>query len=365
MTNIKKLGVFGLVTILVLTTLTTIPTPAFCQEPIEPESVIQGRNILVYKTNIYENLPKEGEGIRLGIYQGETAVGTEQAIQENLDRLEEIAEQASHYDVQLLSFPELYLSGYALDPKLAKELAQEKDGPAIKRVQEVAKKYNMAIIFPYPEVVHESDGAKYYDAIALIGPDGTLLEDYHKTHLYGDAERLNWSFGWSDYPVLMVKGFPVGILNCYEAEFPELSRILALRGAKLVVIPTAADNYYTLPSGQRSKVPYPDISELLIPANAYQNNIFCAYSNRRGHEHVGKNEWHYRGNSIICGPHGDVIVAADHEQETLLIADIVPQYYGPTHPAEDHTYLKDRRPELYGELVKEEVEFGGGYTYPD
>jgi len=174
-------------------------------------------------------------------------------------------------------------------------------------------------------------------------------------------------------------GFPVGVLNCYEYEFPELSRILALNGAKLIVGPTAADNYYTLPDGQRSAVPYPDTSTLLIPANAYANNIFFAYANRAGYEQRGGNEWHYRGNSIVCGPHGDIIVAANHEQDTLLIADCVPAYYGMTHPAPDYFYLKDRRPELYGQLVSETADFldlstseftldtdflEGGFTYP-
>ena len=91
-------------------------------------------------------------------------------------------------------------------------------------------------------------------------------------------------------------------------------------GAKLIVGPTAADNYYRLPDGQRSSVPYPDISKILIPANAYANNIFFAYANRCGYEQRGEDQWHYRGNSIVCGPHGDIIVEANHEQNTMLIA---------------------------------------------
>ena len=61
---------------------------------------------------------------------------------------------------------------------------------------------------------------------------------------------------------------PVGLLNCYEAEFPELSRLLALRGAKLLVIPTAADAWAQLSNGERTDRPYPDVSRTLIPAHA-------------------------------------------------------------------------------------------------
>ncbi len=118
-------------------------------------------------------------------------------------------------------------------------------------------------------------------------------------------------------------------------------------------------------NGKRSDVPYPDISRLLIPAYAYANNIFFAYSNRAGYEHRGKGQWHYRGNSIVCGPHGDIIVAANHEQDTLLVADCVPAYYGDTHPEPAYNYLKDRRSASYGELMAPTADFmTGGYRYP-
>jgi predicted amidohydrolase len=334
---------------------------------------------LQFKVSIYGELPSEGSGIRLGIYQAQADCG-EGATDKNIERMEEAVQIAKAYNVQLLSFPELYVPGYTLDPDEAKQVAEFKDGPSITRAREVARENNMALILPYAEKVEDAQGnMHYYDSIAVISENGELLDSYHKTHLYGQQERDNWSFGDSDYPVHAIFGFPVGVLNCYECEFPELSRILALNGAKLIVGPTAADNYYTLPDGDRSDVPYPDISTILIPANSYSNNIFFAYSNRAGYEQRGGNEWHYRGNSIVCGPYGDIIVAANHEQDTMLIADCIPAYYGMTHPAPDYYYLKDRRPELYEQLVSETADFldlstseftldtdflEGGFTYP-
>ena len=343
------------------------------------KSVEDSYRKLMIRTSIYEEVPNRGTGIRLGIYQAQADCG-EGATTKNLKRLEEAVKTAKKWGVQLLSFPELYIPGYTLSPEAAAKVAEYKTGPSITKACELAKNYNMALIVPYAERVSQTDGTeKYYDSIAVINEKGELLNSYRKTHLYGQQERDNWSFGTSDYPVYNIFGFPVGVLNCYEAEFPELQRILALNGAKLIVAPTAADNYYTLPDGQRSEVPYPDISELLIPANAYANNIFFAYSNRAGYEKRDNNEWHYRGNSIIAGPHGDTLVSANHEQDTLLIADCVPAYYGMTHPAPAYYYLKDRRPELYGPLVSNEAKFldtttsptdldtdffKGGFTYP-
>ena len=334
---------------------------------------------LQYKMSIYDEVPKLGSGIRLGIYQIQAACG-EGATEKNMKLLEEAVKLANKYDVQLLSFPELYVPGYTLSPEMARKVSEYKDGPSITKARKLAKEYTMALLVPYAEKVNEKDGViHYYDAIAVIDEKGELLNSYRKTHLYGQQERDNWSCGVSDYPVYNIFNFPVGVLNCYECEFPELQRILALNGAKLIVGPTAADNYYRLPDGKRSAVPYSDISKLLIPANAYANNIFFAYSNRSGYEQRGEDQWHYRGNSIICGPHGDIIVAANHEQNTLLIADCIPAFYGMTHPAPKYYYLKDRRPALYKELDSENADFldttdnpinldtdffEGGFEYP-
>ncbi len=344
--------------------LILLSSPLFAQRPILPKTVVNLEKELVYRMNIYSSLPKKTEGIRLAIYQNRDKVGTKEAMEYNFRHLEMAIKAAKKFDAQIISFPELYLTGYALDPKLARELAEFSDGPFIQRAQEIARKNNIAIVLPYAEKAKDKEGnMHYYDAIALINEKGELLESYRKTHLFALAERLNWSAGNGPYNVYEINGFPIGILNCYEAEFPELQRILALKGAKLIIIPTAADNYYTKPDGQRTKVPYPDISTLLIPASAYTNNIFVAYSNHTGYERLGKDHWLYQGNSVIADPHGKLLLTAHHLQTTLLIADIVPKAYGPTHP-EDANYLKDRRPRLYKELTKLRVPFDGGFYYP-
>jgi len=371
--------------VLAALTVVLVALPVVAQEescdgtPGYRKSVTDSYRKLQVRTSIYPGTPPEGAGIRLGIYQAQAACG-EGASEKNMARLEEAVKTATKYGVQLLAFPELYVPGYTLSPEAAKEVAEFKDGPSITKAREIAKNNNMALIVPYAEKVKEPDvSMKYYDSIAVISEKGELLDSYNKTHLYGQQERDNWSFGNSNYPVHAIFGFPVGVLNCYECEFPELARILALKGAKLIVGPTAADNYYTLPNGERSKVPYPDVARLLFPAYAYANNIFFAYANRCGYEQRGKDEWHYGGNSIVCGPHGDVIVEASHQQDTLLVADCLPAYYGMTHPAPKYYYLKDRRPKQYEELISPTVDFlnigatdvnlktdflKGEYTYP-
>lgn len=299
------------------------------------------------------NPPAVGEGIRLALWQGTGAAGTPEAVSENLARLEAVAALASSHDSQLLAFPELYLSGYSLTPALARQLAEPVDGASMQRVAAAANRFGLAIVCPYPERAVVGGQERFYDAIALFGADGALLRNYRKTHLWGPDEKLCWTPGYLSpeegqaFSVHAVHGVQLGLLNCYEAEFPELTRRLALLGAQVVLIPTAADAWARLSDGSLTDRPYPDISRTLLPAHAFENRCFVAYANRCGEETVrGVEMASYLGNSLICGPHGDVLVAARPEP-TLLLADCLPSDYGETHPTGTR-HLEDLRTDLLG-----------------
>ncbi|MCX5932395.1 MAG: hypothetical protein NTW83_11355 [Cyanobacteria bacterium] len=187
--------------------------------------------------------------------------GTPEVVIENLERLEAISTVAASHQVQLLAFPELYLSGYALSPETAWRLAEPLNGPSLQLV---------------------AGRECLYDAIALFDSGGTLLRNYRKTHLWAPDEALLWTAGYRDaeegdaYTVQRVNGFPLGLLNCYEGEFPELTRLLMLAGARLVLIPTAADAWMLLSDGRRTDRPYPDVSRTLLPAHAFSSQCFVA-----------------------------------------------------------------------------------------
>ncbi|MFM7269249.1 MAG: carbon-nitrogen hydrolase family protein [Cyanobium sp.] len=296
--------------------------------------------------------PAPGEGLRLAIWQGSGDAATPEAVAANLQRLEVVCALAAGHGAQLLAFPELYLSDYIVTPELARRLAEPVDGPSLQRVAAAARRHGLAVACPYPERALVAGQERFYDAIALFGADGSLLRNYRKTHLWGPDEKRCWSPGYEHaeegpaFTVQTINGIGVGLLNCYEAEFPELTRALALRGARLVLIPTAADVWAQLSDGSRTDRPYPDVSRTLIPAHAFSNACFVAYANRCGEERVnGVVMAAYLGNSIVCGPHGDGLVAARPEP-TLLLADCIPGEYGPTHPAGTR-YHADLRPELY------------------
>lgn len=328
---------------------------------------------MIYLTRIKEKAPEHGKGIRLAIYQnGGGPVGDTDAINYYLNKMEEAVVAAKKFDSQLISFAELYLTGYAVSPKEAHSLAETCDGKNLKRVAGIARENEIAIICPYPEKATVNGQTHYYDSMVLLDKNGNLLKNYRKTHLWGPDEGKIYSYGYcyeeegQAYTVHEVNGFRIGLLNCYEAEFGELTRILALKGAQLVVIPTAADVWTLLSTGERTKIPYPDVSRNLIPAHALENIIFVAYCNRAGIE-TRKNKngedveiGLYLGNSVIADPHGNVLLHPNNE-ETLIIGDCIPDDYGPTHP-EKTNYLKDRRPSIYKQLIAERVHYEN-YTY--
>ena len=320
------------------------------------------------------NPPKKGEGIRLAVYQTQAGLsGSKEAIAQSLEILRNGAMVAKNsYQAQLISFPELFLSGYAFASRdAAHKLCMDVDEVA-KLVAPIAKEVGIAILCPYPEKGMVDNQECYYDAMILVDEKGNVLKNYRKTHLWGPDEQHLWSFGYSHksegeaYSVVKVNDFPMGVLNCYEAEFAELTRTLVTKGAKLVVIPTAAD-IKAIVEGKWTKQTYPDISKNLIPARSLENEIFVAYNNYTGMGYIEENgekidEVKYLGNSIIADPHGQIMSAARQEDEIILIADCVPSDYEPVHPCRTN-YIKDRRPSLYNQLILQEIEYDD-WTYP-
>ena len=240
-------------------------------------------------------------------------------------------------------------------------------------VAKTAARYGMAIVCPYAEKATVEGKTRYYDSMMLFDRDGKRLRNYRKIQLWGDDEKSNWWYPYVDdpedaYAVNPVNGINVGMLNCYEAEFPELSRILALKGAQLVVIPTAADVGTLDAEGTWTDWAYPDVSRTIIPSDAYLNKMFVAYANHALWEKRsdGALVGVYLGNSVVADPYGQLLVAADNV-ETLLITDCVPGNYTYSHPEGQSDYIKDRRPNLYSQLVSRTATLpdGSTYTYPE
>ncbi len=258
----------------------------------------------------------------ISLYQMQPVSGDAAA---NLAKIAEAAEAASGMGAELLVTPELGVSGYGLTPEHFSEIAVERDGEIIGALCDIAAEFELAICAGFPE----RDGSVVYNSAVLARPDGSC-EFYRKGHLYGDGERASFTPG-ADVPhVFDLFGIRTGMLICYDVEFPEYVRTLALAGAELVLVPTA------LPRGEISR----RVADLVVPTRAFENGVFLVYADLCGEE--GK--FSYGGRSAIIGPDGDELARAGMH-EALLVARLDPTAYDECR--RQNPYLADRRPGLY------------------
>ncbi|GKQ40126.1 carbon-nitrogen hydrolase family protein [Streptomyces sp. A012304] len=249
------------------------------------------------------------------------------SIAENLKVLDAAAARAAAAGAGLLAAPEMFLTGYAIGDDIAR-LAEPADGESADAVAEIAGRYGIAVAYGYPE----RDGATVYNSAQLVSADGTRLANYRKTHLFGCFERDHFTPGEQPVVQAELNGMTVGLMICYDVEFPENVRAHALAGTDLLVVPTAQMH------------PFQFVAESMIPVRAFENQMYVAYVNRVGQE----GEFEFVGLSTLAGPDGVARARAGRAEE-LVLADTDPVALAASREA--NPYLKDRRPGLYRSLV--------------
>jgi len=244
----------------------------------------------------------------------------------NLARIEAVLRDLEPR-VDLVVFPELYLTGYNLGLRLG-SLAEPLDGAMLGCLADMARRHETALIVGFPERA----GRSLYNSAAVVDERGRLAGVYRKIHLF-DQERETFTAG-QDPLVVRLKSVPVGVCICYDLEFPEMARMLALEGAQLIAVSTA------------NMRPWEEHQDVYCRSRAMENQVFVAVANRVGTE--GSVE--FFGRSVIVGPMGEKLAQAPDGQEavvaaTLRMADVGEARKGAV------SYLRDRRPDRYGRLA--------------
>ncbi|MGC7839378.1 carbon-nitrogen hydrolase family protein [Pseudomonas wayambapalatensis] len=243
----------------------------------------------------------------------------------NLERLQQQAQLAAARGAQLLVCPEMYLSGYNIGADAVQRLAEPEDGPSAMAVVEIAQAQRIAIVYGYPE---RAEDGSIHNSVQLIDAHGRSLCNYRKTHLYGELDRSMFSPGANHFPVVELDGWKLGLLICYDIEFPENARRLALEGAELILVPTA------------NMTPYDFVCQVTVRSRAQENQCYLVYANYCGSE----GEIQYCGQSSIIGPDGSLLAMAGRE-ECQLLADIERERV--VKGREAFPYLADLRRDLH------------------
>ncbi|MBF8723450.1 carbon-nitrogen hydrolase family protein [Pseudomonas guariconensis] len=260
--------------------------------------------------------------MRIALYQG---TPRPLDVAGNLERLHQQAQLAAGRGAQLLVCPEMFLTGYNIGLPAVQRLAEADDGASAMEVVKIAQANRIAIVYGYPE--RAEDGA-IYNSVQLIDAQGRSLCNYRKTHLFGDLDRAMFSPGPDHFPVVELGGWKLGMLICYDIEFPENARRLALAGAELILVPTA------------NMEPYDFICQVTVRARAQENQCYLVYANYCGAE----GEIRYCGQSSIVGPDGDVLALAERD-ESVLLAELDRERVVRGRAA--FPYLTDLRQELH------------------
>ncbi|MEZ6122839.1 MAG: carbon-nitrogen hydrolase family protein [Planctomycetaceae bacterium] len=255
----------------------------------------------------------------------------------NLQRMQAAVETEVAAGSQLIVFPECFTSGYCFDSKdEAMQHAETMDGESVRFAAELCRRHNCSIVFG----MLERDGDRLFNVAALVGPQG-LIGSYRKTHLpFLGVDRFT-SFGDRPYEVFDVGGVRVGMLICYDGGFPEASRVLAVRGADIILLPT------NWPPGAEY------MSCFSINARAMENGLYFLAVDRIGKERG----FSFIGRSRFCDPVGATLDSADHADPAVIRATI------DVSKARTKTIVRvpgkhiidrmaDRRPELYSPLTE-------------
>ncbi|MFE5699576.1 nitrilase-related carbon-nitrogen hydrolase [Rhodococcus koreensis] len=256
--------------------------------------------------------------MRIAVFQATSAVGR---IDANLDALASAAAEAADGGADILVTPELFPTGYAPDR------IHHLDGATVRQaVSTTAERSGIAVV---ASTVEQSDSGRFITA-TLFGADGTQVLHYRKSHLFGTEEAQFFTAGSALSSVVRFGDLSVALGICYDVEFPEYVRALAVAGADLMLVPTA------VPARVSSTFDSAAVPGLIVPARALENTVAIAYANQCG---TG-----FAGRSCIVAPDGSFAARAENEP-TLIFADITSETIRGARA--DNPYLRSRRLDLY------------------
>lgn len=284
--------------------------------------------------------------VRGGLIQASLAAPADSPLEKiksaMIDKHVALIEQAASKGVQVLCLQEIFYGPYFCAEEQVKwynTAERIPDGPTTKLMQEIARKHGMVIIVP---IYEEDMTGVFYNTAAVISETGEYLGKYRKTHIPhchpGFWEKFYFKPGNLGYPVFDTTFGRIGVYICYDRHFPEGARALGLNGAEIVFNPSAT---------------VAGLSEYLWkleqPAHAVANQYFVGAINRVGTEkpwNIGE----FYGTSYFCNPRGKILAEGSRDKDEVVVADLDLDMIREVRNV--WQFFRDRRPEMYGELIK-------------
>jgi predicted amidohydrolase len=260
----------------------------------------------------------------------------------NLAKVRHFFQQvADEGGADLVLFPELANSGYVKerDKDFAREylkLAEPVDGPFMRGVAQCAREHHVYACTGLL-LSHKAIPATCYNASALVSPEGEVLGVHHKMHIPG--EERHYFFAGNTVTVVPTELGNLGLSVCADRRFPELGRLLALKGAEIIC------SVANIPGADRTRKD-PERMYVFPRCRAVENQLYWAESNRVGIQE----DMEFSGHSSIAGPSGELLAKSCTTDEEVIRATLCGEELYNVRGTIPN--FRDRRPELYGPLAE-------------
>jgi predicted amidohydrolase len=239
--------------------------------------------------------------------------------QGNVDKLEYFSRRAAGQGAQVVVTPEGFLEGYVWHDDNPRDFSREQyvdageavDGPLIGRVRALARDLAIHLVVGFAE--RRDD--RMYNSVVILSPEGSVLTRYSKTHTAGDDEPFNTK--GTEFPVVETSLGRWGTLICMDRQLPETSRILAVKGAQIILVPAWGM--------------YGEMNDAMMRTRAYENSVHVVFVHPK--------------RCLIIDPKGMIIAQDTRTADEIVSASIT------LIDSRDDTSIQHRRPEIYAELL--------------
>lgn len=276
-------------------------------------------------------------------------------VRANIDKgITWLEKAAREYEAELIVFPETVTTGYdtGLDAESLWDLVDEAPGRITRDIQKATQAMGVHVV--WPSYRRGPERGVVYNSAILIGPDGNIIGIYDKTHPapWERRDHGGWATVGSHANVYKTALGSLGMIICYDGDFPELSRLLAVKGAEVIIRASALQRSY-------------DIWYITNAARAYDNHVYLVASNLVGPDARGNYGF---GHSMIVNPIAWRLAQARGTEE-IIAAKLDPDplryiTWGSKSP-QTFDHLEDRNLELYEEILKEaRSRFEPGKRFP-
>lgn len=280
--------------------------------------------------------------MKIGFLQQHNTADTKDNIQRLADGIADLAKRGA----ELIVLQELHNTLYFCQTECVDnfDMAEPIPGPSTEIYGELAKRYGVVIV---TSLFERRAAGLYHNTAVVIERDGTIAGKYRKMHIPDDPgyyEKFYFTPGDLGFHPIQTSVGRLGVLVCWDQWYPEAARLMALRGAEILIYPTAIgyDPADTPEEQQRQRRAW----QTVMRGHAVANGLPVVAVNRVGDED-GVPFW---GTSFVCGPQGEVIYEASEDEEESIIVEM--DMKRSEQVRRWWPFLRDRRIDQYTDILR-------------